>query len=274
MLIQVAADSLNEAYREWTALSAIDDRIQRDAEEQRLIAKMQEAWNSGENTGWNALKSLAEDPASWPSIPNGQDPKEWIHKVSKTAEKLRYWLPREFRDDAGNLHLIPLGDNGQIQAELEALRDAALDLRIATRIGRNPLCDHGTESSTTVQPKPSHPVAASEEKPNEARPVNDRFSRLRAYVDREMKGKEKRVLEALLAADGHRLSLTDVSLICEWEHDSGDPQHFNAWNSLRKRINDKIERFKCQVARRDGSAVLIEEPSGRGRKSTRKVPEK
>jgi hypothetical protein len=92
------------------------------------------------------------------------------------------------------------------------------------------------------------PVETGEgEKP---KPPDDPYADLRDFACSELKGQERAVIEALCDAGGE-LTMADVKTLCEWEDPIDD-----AWNSLRKRLNNKIRPHGWNLETHDRRARL------------------
>lgn len=78
----------------------------------------------------------------------------------------------------------------------------------------------------------------------------DPYAALRAFARNRLKGQERAVIEALCDAGGE-LSLSDIKTLCDWQ----DPIE-SAWNSLRMRLNKKLESHGWKVRTHGRAAIL------------------
>jgi len=82
------------------------------------------------------------------------------------------------------------------------------------------------------------------------KPPADPFADLRNYARTKLKGQERAVVEALCDAGGE-LPLADVKTLCDWQ----DPIE-SAWNSLRMRLNHKLESHGWKLKTQGRTARL------------------
>lgn len=76
------------------------------------------------------------------------------------------------------------------------------------------------------------------------------YAALRAFARNRLKGQERAVIEALCDAGGE-LSLSDMKTLCDWQ----DPIE-SAWNSLRIRVNKKLQSHGWKVRTQGRAAIL------------------
>jgi hypothetical protein len=99
------------------------------------------------------------------------------------------------------------------------------------------------DTTATSTPPPT-PTPA----PTSATP--DPFGDLRRFAQDQLKGHQRRVLEAL-CVDGE-LPLETVRMICDWM-----PPIESAWNSLRCNLNQKLRSHGWQIKTLDHTAKLV-----------------
>jgi len=100
----------------------------------------------------------------------------------------------------------------------------------------------------TPAPAPSDPPTPT---PAPTSATLDPFADLRQFARDRLKGQQRRVLEALLDADGV-LGLEMVQTICGWL-----PPIESSWNSLRSNLNQKLRSHGWQIKTLDHTARLV-----------------
>jgi hypothetical protein len=96
----------------------------------------------------------------------------------------------------------------------------------------------------------STPTSTQQGEGEKPKPADDPYADLRQFGRNTLKGQERAVIEALCDAGGE-LTMADVKMLCEWEDPIDD-----AWNSLRKRLNNKIRPHGWNLETHDRRARL------------------
>ena len=111
-----------------------------------------------------------------------------------------------------------------------------------------------TQGMTTFAPSNSQDLTAPALKEiGQSKPADD-YTLLRGYATTELKGDERRLLEALFDKNGS-LPFVDMMVLFNWQEPC-DP----AWGSLRYRLNKKLKRHRFKLETHDRRARLIHIP--------------
>ena len=102
------------------------------------------------------------------------------------------------------------------------------------------------------------------QKPKEKTQTADRFAELRQFSNNKLKGQQLTVIDALCKARGE-LPLANIKILCDWQGPIDD-----SWNSLRKRLREKIKPLGWNVKTHDRKARLEQFPKTNSPKRSRK----
>lgn len=103
-----------------------------------------------------------------------------------------------------------------------------------------------TELVKTLRPTTDTPPSLGNEEGTQADP----FAELRRFAADRLKGQERATIEALCDAGG-ALPLGDLAIAAGWNH----PQ--KSFESVQRRLNQKLRRHKYRISRHDNAARLV-----------------